>query len=175
MKILVVSTCQEKLSEEEFVKPIIKIVGKCDTRHYLEQIDYNQYDKIIICGTALHDNEFINEKDNFVWLKDFTKPVLGICSGMQMIGLIFGAELVQKQEIGLVEVVTKIENKLFKGIFSAYNLHGNALNLGTTNSFQILAESQQSVQAIKHKTKEIYGIIFHPEVRKEDIVKNFIV
>ena len=41
------------------------------------------------------------------------------------------------------------------------------------DNFNILAETN-SIQAIKHKEKPFYGIMFHPEVRNEEIVKNFI-
>ncbi|MEK6916511.1 MAG: hypothetical protein AABW92_02090, partial [Nanoarchaeota archaeon] len=54
----------------------------------------------------------------------------------------------------------------------AYSLHGNGLE--NLDQFDILAESAKSVQAIKHKKKEFYGIMFHPEVRNEKIVRNFL-
>ena len=187
MKLLIISTCQEKLSEVEFVKPIVKIVenvsGKLesklgtlefDVRHYLEDVDFAVYDKIIICGTALYDNKFLEELDKFNWLQEVTAPVLGICAGFQVLGLQFGAKVVKKQEIGMVNVVNEKKNKLFSGEFFAYNLHGNGLDSETLDSFEVLAKSSQSIQAIKHKEKELYGIIFHPEVRNEEVVRKFL-
>ena len=32
--ILIISTCKDKLSEEEFVRPIANIVGDCEVKHY---------------------------------------------------------------------------------------------------------------------------------------------
>ena len=57
--ILIISTCNNKLSEEEFVKPIATIVGDCKIKHYNDVGYVDNYEKIIICGTALEDNEFL--------------------------------------------------------------------------------------------------------------------
>ena len=38
----------------------------------------------------------------------------------------------------------------------------------------ILATSENSIQAVKHVGKEIYGISFHPEVRNETVISNFL-
>ncbi len=175
--ILIISTCQNKLSEEEFVKPIVNIVKNSKKEYkikYYKDIGYvDDYEKIIICGTALKDNEYLNYLTKFSWLKNTEKEVLGICSGMQIIALTFNAKLIKQKEIGMTKVITKNLNKLFSKEFEAYNLHQNSLT--NINKFDILAISENdSIQAIKHKHKPFYGIIFHPEVRNESIIKNFI-
>ena len=38
----------------------------------------------------------------------------------------------------------------------------------------LLAESSKCIQAVKHKEKNIYGVLFHPEVRNQEILKKFI-
>lgn len=175
--ILIISTCQDKLSEEEFVKPIAKIVKKTkkqyQIKHYRDVGYVDNYEKIIICGTALKDNEFLNHLNKFSWLKNTEKEVLGICSGVQLIALTFNAKLIKQKEIGLTKIITKNINKLFSKEFEAYNLHQNSLT--DLDEFDVLATTENdSVQAIKHKHKPFYGIIFHPEVRNETIVENFI-
>ena len=61
MKLLLISTCQEKLSEREFVHPISKILDSEQHQilHYTEctRDTIQKFDKIIICGTSLKDNE----------------------------------------------------------------------------------------------------------------------
>jgi anthranilate/para-aminobenzoate synthase component II len=33
---------------------------------------------------------------------------------------------------------------------------------------------KEIVQAVKHQTKEIYGVLFHPEVRQKEMIANFV-
>ncbi len=171
--ILIISTCSDRLNEFEFVQPIVNIVNKeWKIKHYskVSKNDISVADKVIICGTSLKDNRFLEDLKLFEWLKNFDKPVLGICAGMQIIGLNFGAKLVLKKEIGMIKVEMKKENILFDNDFEVYCLHGNSLS--NLKQFEILAKSETSVQVIKKDN--IYGILFHPEVRNENIVKNFI-
>jgi GMP synthase-like glutamine amidotransferase len=107
----------------------------------------------------------------FKWLKDCSKPVLGICAGMQTIGLVFGGHVEKCREIGMTEVTSKA-NLLFSSKFKAYSLHNYALV--PSSEFEVLAESAKCVQAIKHKQKDIYGVLFHPEARNEETVQRFI-
>ncbi len=173
--ILIISTSSAKLSENEFVNPIKNIVKeKAIIKHYtdINKDDLINFDKIIICGTALKDNEYLDHIKKFKWIENYDKPLLGICSGMQIIGLSFGAKLIANKEIGMEKIKVLKKNKLFSKDFEAYELHNNSLT--ELFEFEILAESGNSVQAITHKEKDIYGIIFHPEVRNENIILNFV-
>jgi GMP synthase (glutamine-hydrolysing) len=108
-----------------------------------------------------------------ILLKNFESPILGICSGMQILTSIFGISgLMDNVEIGMVEVKTLEPNKLFDGNFEAYNLHN--FSVQDSDKFSVLAKSESCIQAVKHVSKEIYGISFHPEVRNEKIVSNFL-
>ena len=92
---------------------------------------------------------------------------------MQILTSIFGTSgLIDNVEIGLVEVKTLESNKLFRGKFQAYNLHNYSVQ--DCDKFTVLAKSETSIQAVKHVTREIYGISFHPEVRNEKIISNFL-
>ena len=82
----------------EFVSPILAVVAKldeCTVKHYLDLTsqDLSGCDKVILSGTALKDNAFLAEPKNFQWLKETDKSVLGICAGMEIIGMVFGARL----------------------------------------------------------------------------------
>ena len=171
--ILIISTCAEKLNENEFVKPIVNIVGEdFEVKHYSDVVSVEGYEKVIICGTALKDNEFLENLDKFIWVLETETPILGICSGMQILALSFGAELVEAKEIGVANIKVLEENPLFSEDLEVYELHGNGLT--NLNQFDILAETSGSVQAIRHKEKRFYGIMFHPEVRNQSVVKNFL-
>jgi GMP synthase-like glutamine amidotransferase len=61
---------------------------------------------------------------------------------------------------------------LFASRFKAYELHNYSAE--SSPDFDVLAESKKCVQAIKHKKKAVYGVLFHPEVRNKEILERFI-
>ena len=170
--ILLISTCKEKIHEEEFVYSIKKVLKDSFVRHYkeLQKEDLEKADKVIICGTALKDDEYLENLGRFSWLKDFEKPVLGICSGMQIIGLQFGSKVENNQEIGYYKESFEKEFLGLKEEVEVYHLHNNYVTL--PNNFEKYA-GKEIPQAIKHKRKEIYGVLFHPEVRNQVVFEEF--
>jgi GMP synthase-like glutamine amidotransferase len=161
----------------EFVQPIVAIAEELEKYKVKPYIDVNEkslrgYDKIILSGSALKDTITLNETERFMWLKDCGKPVLGICAGMQTIGLVFGGRMETCREIGMIEVATSKQNILFSSIFNVYALHNYALVPST--KFEVLAESATCVHAVKHKQKDVYGVLFHPEVRNRKVIERFI-
>jgi len=176
--ILIINICKEKLHYFEFVKPVLDILEKNKisylTKHYLdlEDDDLNKADKVIICGTSLFDNGFIKNIDRFLWIKNFKNPIMGICGGMQIIGLVFGGRLKKKTEIGFYYEDFKKE---FLGLFreqEVYHLHNYYIDFYKLKEFEIYSENKV-IQAVKHWDKEIYGVLFHPEVRQKSLIRNF--
>ncbi len=168
--ILIISTCKEELSEMEFVRPIALIVEDHNVIHCsrVTAADIKTAEKIIIAGTALKDFDYM--KHDFSWILELDKPLLGICSGMQIIAKAHGIQLEDFTAIGPQPVETVKENKLASGKFNAYFLHTKT---GTGN-FVSLAETNGKPCLIKHPEKDIFGCIFHPEVMNEDIVRRFV-
>ncbi|MFH0752457.1 MAG: gamma-glutamyl-gamma-aminobutyrate hydrolase family protein [archaeon] len=169
--ILIINTCAEKLHYLEFVKPIEDIVKKdFTTKHYndLTEDDLNNADKIIVCGTSLKDNKFL--KGNFDWIKNIDKPILGICAGMQIIGTVLGGKLKQGTEIGFYDEEFK-EFLGIKGKEQVYHLHNNYLDKDSLKGFEILSKGK-TPQAVRQGN--IYGVLFHPEVRQKEMILRFI-
>ncbi|MCJ7423113.1 hypothetical protein MUP01_02450, partial [Candidatus Bathyarchaeota archaeon] len=54
----------------------------------------------------------------------------------------------------------------------AYELHKYSIK--PSLELDVLAESNNCVQAIKHRERNIYGVLFHPEVRNRKIIEQFI-
>ena len=161
----------------EFVLPIVSIaeeLEKCVVKHYLEMNEksLDSYDKIILSGSALKNTATLNQTAQFTWINNCSKPILGICAGMQTVGLVFGGRLEKCREIGMTEIATLKENLLFSSRLKVYSLHNYAIL--PSDEFDVLAESSKCVQAIKHKRKAIYGVLFHPEVRNKEVVQRFI-
>ncbi len=168
---------QNSLGYNEFVQPIAMVAEKlanCTIRHYLElnndELKFCNW--IILSGTALEDTATLNQAEKFQWLKKTESPVLGICAGMETVGLVYGTKLSKCLEIGMTEITTLKKNQLFSGDFKAYSLHTYCIK--PSNNFEVLAKSAKCIQAIKHKHKKIYGVLFHPEVRNIEIIKQFI-
>lgn len=182
--ILVINICKEKLHYLEFVKPIEDILREKNieykTIYYKKITDKELFnkklEKIIICGTSLKDNEYLQNLEHFKWIKfsKLNKPILGICGGMQILSLIFGGVLIENKEIGQIKIHFEREFFNFKSpLAEVYLLHNYAV---LNKDFEVFASSQEIEipQAVKHKTKEIYGVLFHPEVRNKEMILNFI-
>jgi GMP synthase-like glutamine amidotransferase len=168
---------KNSLGYYETVAPLAVVAKEFDivvVKHYseLQAKDIMNCSKIILSGTTLKDATALQESEKFLWLKETDKPVLGICAGMEAMGLVFGLHLTPCLEIGMTQITTLKDNPLFLSTFKAYSLHSYAIE--PSEDFEILAESTHCIQAIKHKQKPLYGVMFHPEVRTEDILKRFI-
>ena len=191
--ILVIDICMEKLHYFEFVKPIEDILKKNNInyfkKHYrnLKDGDFNNSSKVIICGTSLDDSQFVKDINYFLWIRNYKKPILGICGGMQIIGLAFELErqvkeldiksnfshiLKKKTEIGFYYENFKKDFLGLKGKQEVYHLHNNYVNFSRL-PFSGFTDNKIT-QAIKHKQKKIYGVLFHPEVRNREIILNFV-
>ena len=173
-KILIISTCKEKMHELEFVRPIEKIVGQCDVLNFKEinLEKAKKYSHIIISGTSLQDNFFLDNLEKFNWLKNFDGKVLGICAGFQILGLVFGEKQKKETEIGYYFENFDDEFLGLEGKQEVYHLHNNAVEF--FEDFEIYSKSSEGVaQAVKHKEKEFYGVLFHPEVRNKEIIERF--
>ncbi len=168
----------DSLAYTEFVSPILAVVEPleaCTVKHYseVEPAEITSYSHIILSGTTLKDFAFLENLRRFNWIKTYDKPVLGICAGMQTILQIYGEPLAPCTQVGMTEITTTKPNPLFDGVFQAYTLHSYTAKPGG-GIFEFLAKSAQCIQAIKHKQKPIYGVLFHPEVRNQEILRRFV-
>jgi len=178
MRLLLVNLCSDPLSELEFVKPLERRLKrhKIDfrTRHYtkIAYEDVKSSNKVIICGTALKDGDFLKDLSWFTPLDEGDKPILGIGSGSQAIMKFFNEKLIDEMRIGMFKVTLVKENKLTdKKSFYAYFLTKKIVK--TAVFFEILARIEEAACMMKHKYKEVYGCFFHPEVMNPEIILNF--
>ncbi len=175
--VLLIDICKEKLGFYEFVKPVgdvlIKNKVKGFVRSYdcLKKKDLERCDGVIICGTTLYDGEFFDSVEKFKWLLEFDKPILGICGGMQLIGLVFGGKLKKKNEIGYFKEDFKKNFLGLRGLNEVYHLHNNYVDFSGLD-FDVFSGDKVS-QAVKHRKKNIFGVLFHPEVRNKDLIRQF--
>lgn len=179
--ILLLDLCYRpgSLSHSEFVSPIRRIVGRAGMN--VRVAHYSEADSlplgisgVILCGTALKDNAYLEHQDRFRWIGEITVPVLGICAGMQVLAGLLGGEVIEAPEIGMTEVAV-VKGDLVLGderTFPAYELHNFGVTLPPGCSE--LARSDECLQAFLHPEKQWRGIMFHPEVRNDWVVEGFV-
>lgn len=180
--ILLVDLCNQNhpLSQDEFVTPIARIIKRCNqlpvVRHYTElsQEQWNTFDGIILCGTALKDIVFLRHTAEFRWLMEERIRLLAIGSGMQVLTAIYGGTIELDDEIGMTPIRIICEDPLLEGRqeFSAYELHH--FSPIPPDCFQVLGVSSHCVQVIRHQSLPLYGVLFHPEVRNEWVIERFL-
>ena len=130
-KVLVVSLCNEKMHDLEFVLPVVDVLKKGDIefemKYYKDIINAEKYSHVIIAGTSLQDDSFIDNIDYFSWLKSYNGKVLGICAGMQVLGLMFGGIINEGEEIGYYFEEFNLDFFGLNGKQEVYHLHNNCI------------------------------------------------
>jgi len=176
--ILVVDICSDGLSRLELVRPIEEVLNRSGisnrTRHYLHigRDDIVESEKVVVCGAALEDSNFLDQIDAFGWLKDTLKPVLAVGAGVQAVVRLFGSDLIDVDMIGQFKVDVVEANILCqKSEFYAYFLTSKAPKPG--GEFGVLARANGVGCLTKHRSREVYCCLFHPEALNPEIVVSF--
>lgn len=155
-----------------------------DVIDLLKISNYNldNYSAIIISGapillTKVDIKKYINL---FGFIKNVDIPILGICFGHQIIGVVYGSKIFigdminKKEQIKIVNynnILNKMDNNS-----SFQEAHCEYISL--PNNFEHLCRSKScNNEAMRHETKKIYSTQFHPEVsgkQGKQLFKNFI-
>ena len=116
------------------------------------------------------------------YIKHFNIPILGICLGHQLIAKAYGGEVSTSDTESYAQVKINIINdeNLFEGLapeMQVWSSHKDEVK-NIPDEFEILANSNLcDIESFKHKTKDVYGIQFHPEVhhtpKGSQIFENF--
>ena len=177
--VLLLDVCAQPLHSLEFVRPIQDILRhehivfktlNCNT---LESKFLEDCEAVIICGTSLLDESYLDDLKSFVFLKEIEKPILGICAGMQILVRLFGGSLVECLEIGLTKISLNTQFFGLKDEVEVYELHQYAA-VPDESKFDVVAKNSSCAQIISHKKKHIVGCMFHPEVRNKEFIVNFL-
>lgn len=110
-------------------------------------------------------------------------PILGICYGMQLIGVMLGGgvEKAEQREYGRVGININPKSRLFEGVegettcWMSHTYFVKKLPEGFVNSGTSVNCPQISME---NEHKRLYGVQFHPEVehtpKGRDILRNFL-
>lgn len=174
------SFARDSLFKREFVHPIrgaLNELGHCShILHYtaVTPQDLACHEKVILCGTALKDDDYAGNLQSLAWIKGFDKPLLGVCAGMQVISAVYGGSIVPSPAIGLKEIEILQESPLLGEpcILEGYHLHNNGATL--PQGFVLLAGKSNASEAFRHPSRPTFAVIFHPEVRNRWILERFV-
>lgn len=181
-KILVVNNAEPGI--REFAEPILQIISEAGCNAvFIEYVacattNLNEFAGIILTGSPQGDDIVKHHAPYFEWIKNFEKPVFGICAGHHVTGYLYGAELLRSQEpeSGDFEVEIVKTDPLFNELpqkFTVRQMHNDSVAL--PNDFKLLVTSSTCKnQLMKHKNKPLYTCQFHPEFYNHQLIRNFI-
>jgi GMP synthase (glutamine-hydrolysing) len=126
-------------------------------------------DLIILSGgsqlSVVNAPEVFKEEINMI--KTSKIPIIGICEGCEIIAYAFGSqlELRDKKSKGLKRIVLLDDKFITKHLeeLEVYENHYWSITKLGKNLIG-LAKSRYGYEIIKHKTKPVYGLQFHPEM-----------
>ena len=97
-------------------------------------------------------------------------PILGICLGMQSMGQAFGGKVIRAKQImhGKVSPIHHDSSGLFKGLENSFNAtRYHSLSVERESLPDSLVANawvdDGEIMGIRHKSKPIHGLQFHPE------------
>lgn len=124
---------------------------------------------VILSGAPLLITEIDTTpyQDKMKWILTTEIPVLGICFGHQLIGLLHGASGSRIREDRDWQTIESMEDcALFNRLpieFQMMQDHCEAISIPP--GFTLMASSDACInEAMKHKDKQLFGVQFHPEV-----------
>ncbi len=140
------------------------------------------YKAIIISGAPI----LLTEVDPADYLKKFDfihqykNPVLGICFGHQILGMLHGAKISKGVEIREQQLIVQTDSSiLFNGIKGDIEMmQDHCEEIDVPHDFKRIARSETCEnEAMQHKVKPMFGVQFHPEVSGrwgKQLLKNFL-
>lgn len=189
------------------MKPIIGII----TRKSISEDGHNTniiYDDIVKAivvsggigiGIILNNNykELINLCDGIIfqggdefekydlsalkYIYDIDKPVLGICLGMQLMGMLFEGKMIDinnhKKKLSYVHSVTINRNSLLYNIFKTNNVKVNSRHKSVIKKTKLKVvgiSNDGYIEALEDSNKKFFiGVQWHPEnMIKYDSIQN---
>ena len=141
---------------------------------------FSRYSGIILSGGGILKNREAEYSNLFSALKEISNPILGICFGFQIIGIIYGAKLSSMKDMdNKKRSIKQLNNSiLFKDVDDLTLFQENHREeITLPDAFIQIATSEKcEIEAMEHKEKPVFGVQFHPEASGkmgEKLINNF--
>ncbi|KCZ71486.1 GMP synthase, glutamine-hydrolyzing, N-terminal domain or A subunit [Candidatus Methanoperedens nitroreducens] len=117
-----------------------------------------------------------------LYVKEIDLPVLGICLGHQVMAQAYGGAVRTGAAGGYAAVEIEIleEDDILKGLgqkTKVWASHADEVSSLPPDFIRLARSKICEIEAMKHKTKPLYGVQWHPEVshteRGNDLLNNF--
>lgn len=131
----------------------------------VEDINEKEPDGLILSGGPSIERIGNNSK----YLKEIDVPILGICLGHQIMALTFGGKIGTGKHGGYAAVDIEVieEDDILKEIgpsTSVWASHADEVKTLPDNFLWLARSNICEIEAMKHKSKPLYGVQWHPEV-----------
>lgn len=179
--ILIIDCGSSKVSDIEKALEAINIDSVTVSWDKIKPEKAADHPGIIISGAPI----LLTETDptpylfGFNFLLDYPNPVLGICFGHQILGMLHGAQISNgKENRGWQEIDIELSSTLFNYVRKPFEMmEDHQEEITIPDGFKLLASSKNcKVEAMQHKIKPLFGVQFHPEVSERkglQLLKNF--
>ena len=117
-----------------------------------------------------------------VYVKELDLPIMGICLGHQVMALAYGGEVRTGAAGGYAAVEVEVieEDDILKGLGAGMKVwasHADEVRSLPPGFVRLARSGICEVEAMRHRTKPLYGVQWHPEVshteRGNDLFRNF--
>jgi GMP synthase (glutamine-hydrolysing) len=144
----------------------------------IEEILANEPDGLILSGGPTLERA----GNCAAYVKELDLPILGICLGHQVMALAYGGKVRTGAAGGYAAVEIEIldENDILKGIGPKTNVwasHADEVSSLPPDFIRLARSGICEVEAMKHRTKPLYGVQWHPEVshteKGNELFRNF--
>jgi len=163
-----VKTCKEKC-----------VVVKWDK---FKRADLKKSSGIIFSGSPAMFTEVNHQPyiKKFSFIKDGKIPVLGICFGHQLLGILRDAKIFRGDEIRSKNKINVLKQDiLFNGLFPETEMkedHTEGISL-PPSFIHLATSSSYTNEGMRHPVLPLWGVQFHPEVSGRNgkkLIENFI-
>lgn len=144
---------------------------------------FDSFDGVVLSGSPdMLSERAVQEKyrGETTAILDSQVPILGICFGHQLVSRAFGADVVKDKRRVREMVGTKIlvDDPLFEGLPRLLTLLESREEVVNRlpDGFSLIARSETTeIAAMRHPSRLLYGLAFHPERYTEDFPDGYAV